>query len=238
MPVHNLTEENMRQRLLYCEEVIGHIRENADFLNNIIFTDEATFTTSGMFNRKNKHYWATENPHKIQAVKIQGRKSIHVWCGMLRDKIIGPIIFDGNLNGERYLNLIQNDVENYLEDIPLGHYNNLIWQQDGAPPHNPMPITEYLQNRYNFWIGRFGTLRWPANSPDLSPLDIFLWGYLKNRIYYNRPQNIEVLRQRVEHEIFLLNADHPDFISKSINIKLRKNMFNCVNNHGGYVENM
>lgn len=228
----------MRQRLHYCQEIARHIEEDPNFLNKILFTDEATFTTSGMFNRKNKHYWAKENPHKIQVVKIQGRRSIHVWCGMLSNKIIGPIIFDGYLNGERYLEFLQREVEDHLEDVPIMGYNNLIWQQDGAPAHNVMPVTNFLNNRYNFWIGRSGTLRWPANSPDLSPLDIFLWGFLKNRVYYERPQNIQVLTERIQNEIFLLNRDHPDFISRSINSKLRRNIFNCINNQGGYIENM
>ena len=34
----------------------------------------------------------------------------------------------------------------------------------------------------NIWI-------WPPHSPDLTPLDFSLWGYLKGRVYRNDPQN-------------------------------------------------
>lgn len=238
MPVQDLSERHMIQRLHYCQEILTHIAEDPEFLTKIIFTDEATFTTAGMFNRKNKHYWASENPHKIQPVKIQGRRSVHVWCGLLKNQVIGPIIFDGYLTGNRYLDFIQNIIENYLEELPVRQYNNLVWQQDGAPPHNIGQVTEYLNGRYDLWIGRNGTLQWPANSPDLSPLDIFLWGFLKNRIYYDRPPNIRVLRQRIEHEIFTLNTDHPDFISNAIHHKMRENIQKCVRSRGGYIENI
>jgi hypothetical protein len=33
------------------------------------------------------------------------------------------------------------------------------------------------------WIGRGGPIAWPPRSPDLTPLDIFLWGYVKNTVY-------------------------------------------------------
>ncbi|EZA48673.1 hypothetical protein X777_13179, partial [Ooceraea biroi] len=32
------------------------------------------------------------------------------------------------------------------------------------------------------WIGRGGRISWPARSPDLMPLDFFLWGHLKNEV--------------------------------------------------------
>jgi len=33
------------------------------------------------------------------------------------------------------------------------------------------------------WIGRRGAIKWPPRSPDLTPLDYFMWGYLKERVY-------------------------------------------------------
>ncbi|EZA48500.1 hypothetical protein X777_12995, partial [Ooceraea biroi] len=36
------------------------------------------------------------------------------------------------------------------------------------------------------WIGRGGRISWPARSPDLTPLDFFLWGHLKNEVFLTR----------------------------------------------------
>ena len=44
----------------------------------------------------------------------------------------------------------------------------------------------------NFVSSRLVT-EWPAELPDLTPLDLFLYGYLKNRIYINRPIHTEDL---------------------------------------------
>lgn len=206
-------------------------------MSNIIFTDEATFTTGGSFNRKNKHFWSRENPRAVQEVRVQGRRSLHVWCGLLGNRVIGPIFFDGNLTGQKYYDLLQNEIEGYLEELPVNTYNNLIWQQDGAPPHNVVPVTDFLNNRYPLWIGRYGQVRWPANSPDLSPLDIFFWGYLKNKVYYNRPRTILILQERIRQEINNLKEHLSHFIYNAIHRKFMRNVELCILNQGGHIEN-
>jgi hypothetical protein len=53
---------------------------------------------------------------------------------------------------------------------------------------------EFLNNNYtNRWIGRRGPIAWPARSPDLNPLDFYLWGHLKTIVYLAA---VEVLRIR------------------------------------------
>ncbi|CAH2001325.1 unnamed protein product, partial [Acanthoscelides obtectus] len=37
-------------------------------------------------------------------------------------------------------------------------------------------------------------------SPDLSPLDLFMWGHLKSKIYATQPTSLEDLRQRIVNE--------------------------------------
>jgi hypothetical protein len=36
------------------------------------------------------------------------------------------------------------------------------------------------------WFGRDGPMTWPPRSPDITPLDFFLWGYFKD-IVCNTP---------------------------------------------------
>ena len=105
-----------------------------------------------MFNRHNKRYWASENPRKYMEMKKQGRTSINVWCGMIDNKVVGPIFFNGSLNGQRYLYFLQNEIENILDELPLETYRTLIWQQDGAPPHNIRLVLDFLNDRYIEWI--------------------------------------------------------------------------------------
>ena len=40
-----------------------------------------------------------------------------------------------------------------------------------------------------------------AYSPDLSPPDYFLWGYLKDMVYKNNPRTIKDLKNNIRKEI-------------------------------------
>jgi hypothetical protein len=37
--------------------------------------------------------------------------------------------------------------------------------------------------------------------PRLDSLRFFLWGYLKYKVYFNRPNNLDELRQRIHTEV-------------------------------------
>ena len=56
-------------------------------------------------------------------------------------------------------------------DIPyLLSIHNVIFMQDGAPPHFSCFVTDVLNERFpDVWIGRGGPIPWPPRSPDLSP---------------------------------------------------------------------
>jgi transposase len=44
-------------------------------------------------------------------------------------------------------------------------------------------------------------IEWPPYSPDLNPLDYFLWGYLKDRVYANSPHTLEELKGAIKTHI-------------------------------------
>jgi hypothetical protein len=46
-------------------------------------------------------------------------------------------------------------------------------------------------------MGHGGPVAWPPRSPDLTPLDFFLWGYIKEKVYVTPPQNVQDLDQRI-----------------------------------------
>ncbi|PNF43075.1 hypothetical protein B7P43_G02709 [Cryptotermes secundus] len=57
-------------------------------------------------------------------------------------------------------------------------------QQDGGPPHYHRDVRAYLDDTLpGPWIGRRGAIEYPPRSPDLTPLDFYLWGTLKDEVY-------------------------------------------------------
>ena len=47
------------------------------------------------------------------------------------------------------------------------------------------------------WVGENGTVSWPPRSPDLTPLDFFLWGHMKSVIFETPVNTQEELAARI-----------------------------------------
>ncbi|GFU54188.1 uncharacterized protein TNCV_3618451 [Trichonephila clavipes] len=50
------------------------------------------------------------------------------------------------------------------------------------------------------WM-RFGPVNWPPRSCDLTPLDYFLWGYVKSLVYADKPQTLDLLEDNIHRVI-------------------------------------
>jgi hypothetical protein len=197
---HALHDGDPVRRVGLCNWLTERMNEDENFLKNIIWTDECKLTNVGMFNRNNEHYWARENPQQFREVRRQVRFGLNVWVGLYEDVLIGPIIYEENLNGEMYDNFLRTRMLDLLDEVPLNRLQNMWWQQDGAPPHNTLRVRNTLNEMFpNKWIGNRGPVEWPARSPDLSPCDFFLWGRLKDLVYGGgqNPGNVGELRVNI-----------------------------------------
>lgn len=194
--VHALVPGDRQRRMAYCSWLLGQSRS---FVNNIIFTDECTFTNNGMWNRRNAHYWCSQNPNQTQETGFQTRWKHNVWAGIVRDQILGPVFLPPRMDGSAYLNLINGYLADTLDNIPLAQLRETWYQHDGAPPHIARPVRERLTELFgDHWIGRYGPHAWPPRSPDLTPLDFFLWGHVKDRVFDRPCQTADEMRDKIE----------------------------------------
>ncbi|GFX16743.1 gag-Pol polyprotein [Trichonephila clavipes] len=62
-------------------------------------------------------------------------------------------------------------------------------------------------------ISRFEPVNWPPRSCDLTPLDYFLWGYVKSLVYADKPQTLDHLEDNIRR----VSADRrPQMLEKVI----------------------
>ncbi|KAJ4426761.1 hypothetical protein ANN_26560, partial [Periplaneta americana] len=141
--------------------------------------------------RHNCRIWGSENPHVVRELERDNPK-INVWCRLTHETVIGPFFFvENTISGNVYLDMLQNYV---IPQIPQGY----VFQQDGAPPHYALHVTDHLNECFpQRWIGRGGPTAWPPRSPDLTPLDFFFWGYIKDIVYKTVVADLEDLRRRI-----------------------------------------
>lgn len=234
--VHELIPEDFPRRMQFANWLLNQQRNNANFISTILFTDEAGFSKNGIINLHNWHVWADENPHATIVSHHQHQfQQINVWAGIVGNFLIGPFVLPARLNGQLYLEFLQNDFHYLVEHLPLETRRNMYYMHDGAPPHFSVAVREHLNTVYpNRWIGRGGPIAWPPRSPDLTPLDFYLWGHLKTLVYSTPVESREELLRRITF--------HCDQIRNNVGLLWRvqqssiRRARECIRLHGGHVE--
>jgi len=59
----------------------------------------------------------------------------------------------------------------------------------------------------NRWIGIDGPTPWPPRSPDITPLDFFLWRYVKDKVFSAPVADITNLKARITDGIATVTED-------------------------------
>ncbi len=80
-----------------------------------------------------------------------------------------------------------------------------IWVQTlvNTCPHVSTNTTSFLRKFFNEHL--ISTNLWPPRRPDLSPLDFFLSGYLKNCVYMTPPRNLEEPKSNIARHVENIN---------------------------------
>ncbi len=187
------------------------------------------FSLPGTVNKQNCRIWGTERPNQVYET-LHNSPSVMVWCAMSKSGVIGPYFFENeNVTGSTYKRMLR-----YFLFPKLQNYSeNMIFQQDGAPPHYSLEVREYIDRKLpNQWIGRGGPISWPSRSPDLTPSDYFLWGSIKDKVYKDPPQSINELKNKIREACSSISQPSLQKIYK--NMKFRLSF--VVREQGGHFE--
>jgi len=111
------------------------------------------------------------------------------------------------------------------EELSIG-----CFQQDGATSHTSHASTAEIQSFFGDRIISKGL--WPLRSPDLTPSDCFLWGYLKGRVYRNKPRTMDALKANITEEIQAVTAD---VLARTFQNMARR-VQSCLDADGGHFQ--
>ena len=242
-----LTNEQKQKRVDFANRFSGKLEEDEDFLKKIHMTDECHAHLSGVVNSQNYRYWGTHNPGNAATEQVpRSVLKVTMWVAIGWYGIIGPYFFEDaqgrtcTVNQENYREMIR---QFYLPELRIqSRQRNLIqmrtqwFQQDGAPPHTAREtrhfINQHFQGRF---ISLYEDVEWPPYSPDLTPPDFFLWGYLKDRIYSNpRPQNLDQLKENIQREI----GNIPPETFQNVMTNMTTRLQTVIGQRGAYIEHV
>lgn len=233
--VQELKPTDPADRLFFANEIMDRFPE----ADNILFSDEAHFHLNGHVNKQNCRYWSRENPKQKHQRPLHSPK-VTVWAAMSASGIIGPFFFEDDrghavtVNSQRYVEMIQTFFTPALQEFD--GYNQDTWfQQDGATCHTSnlsLPVVQALFPEK--LISRREDIQWPPRSPDLTPCDFFLWGYLKSQVYRNSPATLDALKNNIRREIEAITED----TCRRVMVNFRGRLQECQERNGAHLDNV
>ena len=149
---HQLLEAATPRGLRYSQSLLDR---GPRFVENLIIGDEASSFMNGKVNNHNvRQYAPIHNPPPFHYDVNISREKVSVRIGPCGNgSLIGPFFFNGNLDGERYLQLINEDIVPELDQHFVrqrdGSFERVWWVQDGAPPHRRLVVRERLHELFN-----------------------------------------------------------------------------------------
>jgi DDE superfamily endonuclease len=162
----------------------------------VIWSDETKINCLG----SDGHKWAWKKAGEglsnrlVDGTLKFGGCSLMMWGCMAWDGVGFATKIDGRMDGDLYLQILKDELQQTLEYYGL-FPPDIIFQQDNDPKHTCKKVKEWLEEQ------EFKTMVWPAQSPDLNPIE-HLWGWLKRRLakHENPPNGIHELWNRVQVE--------------------------------------
>jgi hypothetical protein len=181
----------------------------------ILWGDEAHFYMNGTVNTQNCRIWASEPPNVIHEIPLHS-PNLTVWCGFTARFILGPYFFEElrpsgpvtcSVTAKRYLHMLETFVVPQLQQRQC--LTETVFMQDGAPPHIGRAVQQLLRNHFtdDRVISRYFHMAWPPRSPDLTPCDFWLWGYLKSNVYRGGVANLNDLKDRITQHVRNITPD-------------------------------
>ncbi|GFU00265.1 uncharacterized protein TNCV_802171 [Trichonephila clavipes] len=197
---------------------------------NVVLLPVYTFPGSHMWNlvsSRSQEFWEQKDWPRSQVVKVSDRgwhamslslvplKTRRVgerctlnllraqmssrWCGVVVKRRGANSGHNVTVNGDRYRATITNF---FIPELNNHDVQELWFQQDGATCHTARATIDLLKDTFgDRLISRFGPVNWPPRSCDLTPLDYFLWGYVKSLVYADKSQTLHHLEDNIRRVI-------------------------------------
>ena len=188
-----LKRTHIRQRLEFARKYQHWTVED---WKRVVWSDETKINRFGSDGRK--WCWKKRDsrlqPNHINMTVKHGGGSIMVWGCMTAHGVGYMCRIDGGMDGKLYTEILDDLLHKSVEFYDMD-FGDFIFQHDNDPKHTSKIAKEWLANH------QVEVLDWPAQSPDLNPIE-HLWGYLKRRLesYERAPTSMHELWRRVEEE--------------------------------------
>jgi hypothetical protein len=145
----------------------------------VVFSDEATFHLPGNFNQHNLRIWGSNNSNEVIAHTRDSPK-LNMCLTLSKQNVFEPFFFvECTATAIVYLDMLYEFHMSILEEEGA---NDMLFQQDRAPPLFHREVTDFLNCRFpEKWIGSGGPIT-HLICLTLLPLIFSFGGYIKDAV--------------------------------------------------------
>lgn len=224
-----LSDEAKAKRLACCNLLLRSLKNEAtDRLK--FFSDDKIFAMDVEMNQRN-HRWLVYDPKDIFVVNtMKFPTSVRVLSVISSEGDIMPPYFfkEGeNVTNEVYLKTLQMVVKPWIETVASG--KPYIFQQNDAPPQTNYLVQRWLSDNVDLlWSKEL----WPPNSPDLNPLDYYVWSVIERVSNKSMPhRDVASLQATIEEAFAALDCAQLKIACSRFKTRIEA----VIKTNGGYI---
>lgn len=192
----NAPDLTKKHRTARMDFALAHQDWTIEDWKQVVWSDETKINRLGSDGRN--WVWKKSgeglNNRLVKGTLKFGGGSVMVWGCMLWEGTGFSCRIDGKMDGDLYVGILEDELQNSLEYYGKTA-DDIIFQQDNDPKHTCKKAKAWFQDN------GFRVMTWPAQSPDLNPIE-HLWSHLKRRLadYEQPPRGMLELWERIEVE--------------------------------------
>jgi hypothetical protein len=210
-----ISQKNRKDRLAFAK---SHRDWTVEDWKRVIFSDETKINRFGSDGRRWTWFRDEGNldPRNVTQTLKGGGGSIMVW-GCITKKGVGFMTeIEGIMDKGIYRNILEGELEDTIAWYDLNH-QEVVFQQDNDPKHRAKSNLKYLEEQ------EYDVMLWPAQSPDLNPIEN-CWSYVKSKLYsYEKPASgLLMLWDRLQDEWEKIDQEYINNLYESMPKRMRE----------------
>jgi hypothetical protein len=188
-----LKPHHWKARLQFAE---SHREWTLEDWKRVIWSDETKINCLGSDGRK----WVWKevgeglSDRLVEGTQKFGGGNMMMWGCMGWDGVGYATRIEGRMDAELYTSILEDELQQSLDHYDISP-TDFIFQQDNDPKHTSKMARKWFEDH------GITVMKWPAQSPDLNPIE-HLWHHLKRRLddYEESPNGLHELWARCEVE--------------------------------------